>query len=171
MRIVPCLLAAASLGLPAFATATEFDLPPRKPGQWQIAMTPDTGPAMTMDICLDEATDREMMQAGMSISEGMCTDLNMTETGGTIVIDATCTIGAMKTTSHTVMTGDFQSAYSATITSTMEGGPPGMPANTTIEQTATWLGECSGGLGPGDMLMPGGTKMNVRQMLNTMGGG
>ena len=171
MRIVPCLLAAASLGLPAFATATEFDLPPRKPGQWQIEMTPDTGPAMTMDICLDEATDKEMMQAGMSISDGMCSDVDVSQAGGTITINATCTMGAMKTTSHTVMTGDFQSAYSATITSTMEGGPPGMPANTTIEQTATWLGECSGGLGPGDMLMPGGTKMNVRQMLNTMGGG
>jgi hypothetical protein len=46
-----------------------------------------------------------------------------------------------------------------------------MPANSTIEQTATWLGECGGGLAPGDMLMPGGTKMNVRQMLNSMGGG
>ena len=171
MRIVPCLLAAASLSLPAFATAAEFDFPPRKPGQWQIEMTPDTGPAMTMDICLDEATDKEMMQAGMSISDGMCSDVDVSQAGGTITINATCTMGAMKTTSHTVMTGDFQSAYSATITSTMEGGPPGMPANTTIEQTATWLGECSGGLGPGDMLMPGGTKMNVRQMLNTMGGG
>lgn len=171
MRIVPRILVAASLGLPAFATAAEFDFPPRKAGQWQIEMAPDTGPAMTMDICLDEATDKEMMQAGMSISDGMCSDVDVSQAGGAITIDATCTMGAMKTTSHTVMTGDFQTAYDMTITSTIEGGPPGMPANSTIIQHARWMGACTGGLAPGDMMMPGGMKMNVRQMLNTMGGG
>ena len=170
MRIVPCLLA-ASLSLPAFAAAAEIDFPPRKAGQWQVEMTPESSPAMTMDICLDEATDKEMMQAGMSISDGMCSDVDVSQAGGTITINATCTMGAMKTTSHTVMTGDFQTAYDMTITSTIEGGPPGMPANSTIVQHARWIGDCASGLAPGDMMMPGGTKMNVRDMLNTMGGG
>ena len=171
MRIDPCLLVAAALVLPAIADAAEFDFPPRKAGQWQIEMTPESSPAMIMDICLDEATDRQMMQAGMSISDGMCSDIDMNEAGGAITIDATCTMGAMKTVSHTVVTGDFQSAYDMTITSTIEGGPPGMPANSTIVQHARWVGDCGSGLAPGDMMMPGGRKMNIRDMLNTMGGG
>jgi hypothetical protein len=134
-------------------------------------MTPDSSPAMTMEICLDEATDKAMMQSGMSISDGMCSDIEVTESGGTIMIDSTCTMGSMKTVSQTVMTGDFQSAYDMTITSTIEGGPPGMPANSTIVQHARWMGDCANGLAPGDMMMPGGMKMNVREMMNTMGGG
>jgi hypothetical protein len=171
MRIVPCLLAAASFSLPALAAAAEFDFPPRKAGQWQIEMTPESSPAMTMDICLDEATDKQMMQAGMSISDGMCADVDVGQTGGAITIDATCTMGAVKTVSRTVMTGDFQTAYDVTTTSTIEGGPPGMPANSTIVQHARWMGPCTGGLAPGEMMMPGGMKMNVREMLGTMGGG
>jgi hypothetical protein len=80
----------------------------------------------------------------------------------------------MKTTSHTVMTGDFQSAYDVTITSKIEGGPAGMPENSNITQHAQWTGDCANGLQPGDMLMPGGMKMNIRdimEMMGTMGGG
>jgi hypothetical protein len=158
-------------GLVASAAAAEIEFPSRKPGQWKIEMHPQTGPAMTVQVCLDAATDKQMMEAGMSISKDMCPTYNMTRGGGSIVIEAACTFGAMKTTSHTVMTGDFESAYDVTITSTMEGGPPGMPANSTMTQHAEWTGDCANGLKPGEMLMPGGMKVNVQQMLGGMGGG
>jgi hypothetical protein len=158
-------------GLAASATAAEIEFPSRKAGQWQVEMHPQAGPAMTMQICLDAATDKQMMEAGMSISKDMCPTLDMTRDGSGIVIDAACTLGAMKTTSHTVMTGDFESSYDVTITSTIEGGPPGMPANSTMTQHAEWTGDCANGLKPGEMLMPGGMKVNVQQMLGAMGGG
>ena len=170
MQTVSLPLIALGLVLPGAAAAAEIDFPARKTGQWQIELAPDAGPAMTMQVCLDAATDKQMMQAGMSISKNMCSTLNMSQNGSTIVIDATCKLGAMKTTSHTVMTGDFQSAYDVTISSAIEGGPPSMPANSTITQHARWMGDCANGLAPGDMLMPGGTKINVRQMMNMMGG-
>lgn len=163
------LFLVGSLAMPA--AAAEIDFPARKPGQWQIEMHPQTGPAMTIQVCLDAATDKQMMEAGMSISKDMCPTLNVARDGGGIVIDATCAFGAMKTTSHTVMTGDFDSAYDVTITSTIEGGPPDMPANSTMTQHAQWTGDCANGLMPGDMLMPGGMKLNVQQMLKGMGGG
>ena len=95
--------------------------------------------------------------------------MNTTQDGSSIVIEATCH-GPDETTSRTVMTGDFQSAYEATTTSVIEGAPQGMPANSTMTQHATWTGGCQNGLLPGDMVMPGGMKMNVRDYAG-MGGG
>jgi hypothetical protein len=155
----------------ATASAAELDLPARKAGQWRIEMQPEGGPAMVTEVCLDAETDKAMMQAGMSMSESMCSTMNVTNDGGTISIDATCAMGPMKTTSHTVMSGDFQSAYDVTITSAIEGGPPGMPANSTMTQHAQWTGDCANGMQPGDMTMPGGMRMNVRDMMGMMGGG
>lgn len=163
---------AVLLSIPvAGASAQDIQFPERRAGQWEIVMETDTGPATTATFCLDAETDRQMMAAGMSMSQGMCETTNTNNSGGTITIDATCTMGAMKTISHTVMTGDFQSAYESTTTSTIEGGPPGMPANSTIVQRATWTGDCQNGLAPGDMVMPGGMKMNVRDLMGMMGGG
>lgn len=165
------LLSITAVAIAAPAGAAEFEFPARKPGQWTIEMETPGAPPMVMQACLDAATDRQMMAAGMSMSEGMCSRMDIAEQGGAIVIDATCSMGAMQTTSHSVMSGDFQSAYTVEITSDITGGPPGMPAHSVIVQKATWVGECSGGLAPGDMLMPGGMKVNVQQMMEAMGGG
>jgi hypothetical protein len=155
--------------LPAFAA--EIDLPPRKPGQWQVEMDTGSGPAITMTMCLDEATDAAMMQLGLSLSGDLCSNLSTTRDGDTIVIDATCTLGTMKTTSHSVISGDFQSAYTIEIASTIEGAPEGMPAQSSITQRVTWMGACADDLAPGDMMMPGGMKMNVKDLIGAMGGG
>jgi hypothetical protein len=96
----------------------------------------------------------------------------MSREGDSLVIDATCEVSGMKITSHSVMSGDFQSAYTIEITSDIEGAPSGMPAKSTMTQAATWIGEeCTGGLEPGDMLMPGGMKMNTRNMMKGLGPG
>lgn len=173
MRIARTITLAAALAAAATVTAAaaELNLPARKAGQWQIDMQPEGGPAMSMQVCLDAETDKTMMESGMSISEQMCPTMNVTQDGGTITIDSACTMGEMKTTSHVVMTGDFQSAYEVTINGTVEGGPPGMPATSTITQHARWTGECANGMQPGDMMMPGGMKMNIRDVMGAMGGG
>ena len=170
MRTRFAVLPLIVLGLTLPAAAAEFEFPARKAGQWKIDM--DTGMAqpMAMQICLDAATDKEMMAAGLSLSAGMCSKIDTSQDGGSIVIDATCAMGPMKTTSHTVISGDFQSNYTIETTSDIEGAPAGMPARSVIVQKATWVGECTD-LSPGEMLMPTGQKVNIRQMMQTMGGG
>lgn len=165
------LFSAALLAISAPAVAAEFNFPARKAGQWEIQMTPDSGPAMTMALCLDEASDKDMMKFGMSLSEDMCATVNQSRDGNTIVIDATCAMGGMTTVSHTVMSGDFETAYDMTITSKIDGGPPGMPSESTITQHARWTGDCTGGLQPGDMQMPGGMKLNLKDAMGMIGGG
>jgi len=175
----PTILVPVAIGLsiaPAFAQ--ELELPSRKSGQWDIKMIPDTpggAPAMSIEACVDEASDREMMKAGFSMSEGMCSRQDIKREGDTFVIDSTCDIGPMETDSHIVISGDFQSAYKVDITTVTTGAMAPMAGTNKMVQEARWVGpECADGLTPGEMLMPGGMKVNVNEMMKKMkkiGGG
>jgi hypothetical protein len=160
MRKIVIALVAAAMPLPALA----FDIPPRKAGQWKIEMQlPGPGKMnMVTELCLDANTDQQLMSAGI----GMTSDC--TTSGSSTVFDSVCTFGGMKTKSHVELTGDFQSSYSMKITSDIEGGPANMPKHTEMTQTATWQGACNG-LQPGEMLMPGGMKMDALNVLKPGG--
>ena len=76
-----------------------------------------------------------------------------------------CKFGGATTTSHAVVTGDFNSAYTVDVTSTREGGRPvpGMaPGGAThMKIAAQWIGPCAKGQRPGDMIMGNGMTMNI----------
>ena len=85
------------------------------------------------------------------------------------MVDSVCQVGASTITSHGVITGDFNSAYTVKVTSTREGAAaPGMPANGATNMTieAKWLGACTADQKPGDIIMAGGRKINVRDLQN-----
>ena len=98
----------------------------------------------------------------------------MQKVGSTIVIDSVCQVGGTTTTSHAVISGDFNSGYTVKVTSRRSGGPavPGMPADGTSNMTieAKWLSACLADQKPGDMMMAGGRKVNIRDMQNLMQG-
>ena len=180
------LLAAIAAALVPFAAAfgeTPIEFPARKSGYWEINMVhqsatpaPTPEPAMVVHACIDTVTDAQMMQAGLSMTKGMCEKNDMTRDGSTIVIESVCTMGPMKTTSHTVVSGDFQSAYTVKITGTVDGMPAIAgggkgPMKTAMTQNAKWLGDkCPDGVKPGDMQMPGGMTINTNDMFKAMGG-
>ena len=82
------------------------------------------------------------------------------------MFDSVCNFGAGTTTSHGVVAGDFNSAYTVKINSKREGGPaiPNMPAETNMTVEAKWLGACKADQKPGDIIMANGMKMNVSDM-------
>jgi hypothetical protein len=160
------LLAAAVLAAPLALNAQPLDLPPRRPGLWEVTTSiakPKEMPAFTAQMCLDAPTDRELMEHGLKLS-GTCKSLSTKRDGKTIVIDADCTLSGKATQSKTVITGDFQSAYTVRSEGTMEsdGGKP--PQATLVTQTATWKGADCPGMKPGDMTMFGGIKVNIKQI-------
>ena len=64
-------------------------------------------------------------------------------------------------TSHSDITGDFNSAYTVKSTAHSDKGAGGVhDVTSTIE--AKWLGPCKPDQKPGDIVMPGGFKMNVK---------
>jgi Protein of unknown function (DUF3617) len=127
-------------------------------------------PPQTMQHCTDAATDKMMRDMGSSLAAGMCQTRDIRRVGGTYVVDATCHIGPMTLHSHSVISGDFGSAYTIRVTSKAEGGPPaarGMMGGTMVTQ-ARWVGACKAGQKPGDIIMANGRTMNVRDLKNKL---
>ncbi len=151
--------------LPARA---EFDMPTRKPGLWEIkmAMAGTQMPPRTVEHCTDPATDKDMAPAFDPMAKQMCPQRNMQKTATGMVIDSTCNFAGVTATSHTQIDGDFDSAYTVKVTSSHPSAPGGMPKETTMTMEAKWMGPCKPDQKPGDMIMPGGIKMNVRDLQN-----
>jgi hypothetical protein len=155
------------------APATALDLPARKAGLWEIAMTMEGRniPMPTAQHCIDAETDKLMSAIGGDMRKDMCSKQDVQKVGNTYVIDSVCKIGQSTTTSQAVVSGDFNSAYTVKVTSKREGGPPmpGMPADgsSTMSIDAKWLGACAADQKPGDMIIAG-RKINIRDLQNMM---
>ena len=70
----------------------------------------------------------------------------------------------MTVKSHAEITGDFNSAYTVKSTSNSTGAPAGVPRDSTATIEAKWLGACKADQKPGDIIMPGGMKINLKDM-------
>ena len=170
-------LAFATFGLLSVGAASAAELPMRKAGLWDLKMTFEGGamPPQTMQQCVDAATDKLMNSGSGGMSRETCTKKDVKTSGNTITMDSVCQSGGTTTTSHAVITGSFDQAYTVRVTSTRQGGPPtpgttpGQATNMAIE--AKWLGPCKAGQKPGDMMMANGFKMNVLEMQRMGPGG
>jgi len=160
------LLAAA---VPASAT----DMPARKPGLWEIR-TEFAGhnlPARTIRECIDAATDK-VMNANFGGGAGQtCSKRDIEQSGATMTIDSVCAINGATIVSHAVVSGSFDSAYTVDVASKREGAAAsGMRVygESHIKIAAKWLGPCTGGQRPGDMIMENGMTMNILDLKKGM---
>ena len=155
----PCLLAL----LPAL-DAGAVEMPPRKPGLWEmkLARTGSPLPEMTMQHCTDETTDKDMATASSPLSKEICSKRDIEQTAAGYVTDSECSVAGVSMTSHSEISGDFNSAYTVKTTTHSERGPAGLPRDATTMIEAKWLGACKPGQKPGDIVMPGGFKLNVK---------
>jgi hypothetical protein len=151
----------------AATSAQAVDMPVRKAGLWEMKMVRagSSMPEMTMQHCTDETVDKDMSNNVSPMTKQMCSKQDIQKTATGYVTDSVCNVAGISTTSHAEITGDFNSAYTVKSTSHVQGGPAGATghdATTTIE--AKWLGACKADQKPGDIVMPGGMKMNVKDM-------
>ncbi|MDE2379169.1 DUF3617 family protein [Bradyrhizobium sp.] len=155
------------LAIAAASGAQALDLPVRKAGLWELKMVRAGSPMpeMTMQHCTDETVDKEMNSNVSPMAKQICSKQDIQKTATGYVSDSVCSVAGTTTTSHAEITGDFNSAYTVKSTAHIQGGPAGAAGHdgtTTIE--AKWLGACKADQKPGDIVMPGGFKMNVRDM-------
>jgi len=155
-RCLPALVLAVSFAGPAAA----IDLPTRKPGLWEIKMVLENSQVAppAMQHCIDAATDK-LLHEKFSVGQESCSKHDISRSGSTFVIDSSCKFGNMATTTHAVFEGDFDSAYTVNVSTTLDGG---VKKNMTMQ--AKWLGPCKPDQKPGDIEMPGGMKMNILDM-------
>jgi hypothetical protein len=167
-------LAILVLALVSAAPAVALDMPARKAGLWEIRMAFEGRKqlAQVMKHCIDAASDKQMNNFGGPAQQA-CSKQDVTKSGGAMTIDSVCKFGDATTTSHAVVTGSFDSAYSMQVTSTRAGGPPipGMAPGAATHMTiqAKWLGPCAAGQRPGDVIMSNGMKMNVLDLKHMQG--
>jgi hypothetical protein len=154
--LMSCLLASLPAG---FAHAE--DIPIRKPGLWEMKMVRANSPTpeTAMQQCTDESTDKEMSTAATPLANLVCSKRDTQKTATGFVSDSVCGFGNATIATHSEISGDFNSAYTINSTSHSERGPIKGDHVTTIE--AKWLGACKPDQKPGDIMMPGGMKMNI----------
>ena len=168
MKRQPVVLCGVSLLVMLAATSAQaVDMPVRKAGLWEMKMVRagSSMPEMTMQHCTDESVDKEMNSNISPMAKQICSKQDIQKTATGYVSDSVCNVAGISTTSHAEITGDFSSAYTVKSSSHIQGGPAGAAgrdATTTIE--AKWLGACKPDQKPGDIVMPGGFKMNVKDV-------
>ncbi|KRR29308.1 DUF3617 domain-containing protein [Bradyrhizobium retamae] len=164
LLLVSCSAVGVLALLPA-GGAIAVELPVRKAGLWEMKVVSTGGPSseMTMHQCTDETTDKDMSTAMSPVAKEICAKQEIQKTATGYVTDSVCGIAGVTVKSKAEITGDFNSAYTVKSTSHSEGGRAGAHDSTsTIE--AKWVGACKADQKPGDIMMPGGMKMNIKDM-------
>ncbi|MCA6114799.1 DUF3617 family protein [Bradyrhizobium sp. WSM 1738] len=154
------------LALLPVSGAEAVELPVRKAGLWEmkVVSTDSASPDMTMQQCTDETTDKDMSTAMSPMAKQICSKQDIQKTATGYVTDSVCGMAGITVKSRAEITGDFNSAYTVKSTSNSEGGIAGAPRNTTTTIEAKWIGACKADQKPGDIMMPGGMKMNIKDM-------
>jgi hypothetical protein len=133
----------ASLPLSAFA---QVEPPHRKPGMWEQSIQLPGNKPMTMQMCIDEATETAYTALGKKPG---CTQEFQKIPGG-YSFKSAC---EGKTASGTAI-GDFDKAIKVEVDS--EGSH--------VTSDLKFLGPCPADRKPGDMVMPGGQVMNIKDI-------
>jgi len=148
----------------SIAVAQADSLPTRKPGLWEISVSTGSesaGHQTKMKQCTDEKTDAKMLQIGADAQgRATCSKNEISRTSDGYSLTSVCSLSGSTITSKGSFTGDFSKSYSGELTTTFEPPLFGQTSSST-RMNAVWLGDCTGGLKPGDIVMPNGTKTNI----------
>src|SRR6202030_3075083 len=117
---------------------------------------------MTMHHCTDETTDKDMATASSPLSKEICSKRDIARTATRYVSDSECSVAGVAMTAHSEISGDFNSAYTVKTTTHSDRPVSAVPKDVTTTIEAKWLGACKPDQKPGDIVMPGGFKLNVK---------
>jgi len=150
---------------PAAQATPAAALPRRAPGLWEQKVT-SAGRTQASQICLDAATEARLTVWGQAAGQDQCSQSEVRpRPGGGWSIASICKMdeGGVVSTRGEV-TGDFAKAYRMEAQNTISGASSSLmngTHNMTIE--AAWKGPCPAGLKGGDVLLPGGMRINLLQ--------
>jgi len=167
----PRLFAALTLAaLAAAANAQEF--PKLKPGLWNSTTTTvgrakqEQRPSM---LCLDESVQQDMYRMSMGMMFGLCSKHDVKIAGNKITIDAVCDLGVTKMVTNSVMTFTGNTSYRTEARATFDPPLKNTPRESLTIIEGRHVGDCKPGQQPGDMTLPNGQNMNIRQWMAPKG--
>ena len=147
--------------------ADDLDLPMRKAGLWDMKMrlTGGGAPTMSMQQCTDAATDKELRTIYSPLAKETCDKRTVQKTATGYAVERVCKKGDDTITTHIDITGDYNSAYHARLVSRTQDQSPDDPPASDLTLDAKYLGPCKSGQVPGDIIMMGGMKINLKDVL------
>jgi hypothetical protein len=171
MRLALVLAAVVSGAIPALAQPQAVELPMRRPGYWEIRMMTGGGPGgqeFTVQTCTDAATERQMVQYGFGQLGQTCQRYDIRRDGEDYVIETDCLAGQTRTTARSIISGDLRATYSLRVEGTVQTiGQSEFQQTLTTHEGRFVSARCGGGLRPGDILLPGGQRLNIRDLAGT----
>ena len=162
------LVIALALAFVPAAGAQEF--PKLKPGLWSQTTTNAARPKdkpQASTLCLDDSTQQYVYRMSMGMMAGLCSKHDLKVAGNKVTIDAICDLGVTKMRSSSVMTLTGDSAYHTEVRASFDPPLKGTPRDSVTVIDGRHVGDCKEGQQPGDMTLPNGQHMNIR---NWMGG-
>ncbi len=151
---------------PAQQKPSAQQIPRLKSGLWEMERAGDRGPPQMnkMTMCLDDSVQKQMFDMGVGAMAGMCSKHDFSFSGNRGTGDFICDIAGSRMHSKSTMVLNGDTSYRTEIHTTYDPPFMGQTASTTI-LTAHRLGECKQGQRPGDMTMPNGQTVNVRDVM------
>ncbi len=164
------LVIALALAIVPAAGAQEF--PKLKPGLWSQTTTNAARPKdkpQASTLCLDDSTQQYVYRMSMGMMAGLCSKHDLKVAGNKVTIDAVCDLGVtrMQTKSVTTLTGD--TAYRTEAHAVFDPPLKGTPRDSVTIIDGKHIGACKEGQQPGDMTLPNGQQMNIRQWMGPKG--
>lgn len=151
---------------PTSGTATPAALPERAPGLWEQKVT-TRGMTQVSQVCIDHAVEQRFSVWGQQAGKDACSQTRMTpRLAGGWEFASTCDMGeGGKTATKGEVTGDFAKSYKVSAQSSISGArAPEMNGTHEMTLEANRRGPCPAGMEPGDMLLPGGMKINMMKI-------
>lgn len=167
LRILLCFFALFSLA----AQAQQF--PKLKPGLWEMTTTSTRNkdhPPLKSSLCTDASLQQEMIRMSTGMMQGMCSKFDTKLVGNTFTGEAICNLGSSTMRSRSVMTLTGDTAYRTEAHATFDPPMGGISQSDTVIEGRN-IGACKPGQQPGDMTMPNGQTMNIRNMIGGIMGG
>jgi len=164
--LVTMILAA----LAAAANAQEF--PKLKPGLWTTTTTTAGRPKQEQRpsmLCLDESVQQDMYRMSMGMMFGLCSKHDVKIAGNKVTIDAVCDLGMTKMQTTSVMTLTGNTSYRTEARATFDPPLKNTPRESLTIIEGKHVGDCKPGQQPGDMTLPNGQNMNIRQWMGQKG--
>jgi hypothetical protein len=158
MRISKLALLAAIAVIASGAAAADMPIPHRKAGLWEgvSSMPGMSGQSFSTKYCIDAASEAKMSAFSANLRNKKCSSVSIVHNmDGSWTSTSSCEFMPGKVmTSKAVITGDFNSKYTVTIYTNGATKPQ-------LTMTVSYLGPCGPGMKGGDVIMPGGMKMNL----------
>jgi hypothetical protein len=155
-----------AISIGGLSPAGADELPIRKPGLWEIRikLTGGAAPTAMMRHCTDESVDRQMSTLFNPLSPPPCSKSSILKEADHYTVSSSCTSDDKIVKVMTDVSGDFQSSYTVVTETKIQDDPDSDPTLSSMTLEGKYAGACKWGQKPGDVVMAGGLKVNVKEM-------